>query len=758
MSVLTLSPVYGCRLKQSLVPLLLLAHSFTSLSRVFLHKINKRVFFSFFGLFKFNFSPSNQHILLLVFGPIACSFSKEGKKLCLLVKRGLLEGGGSCRLTTTMSNMGVRASTTRHRKESNHQIETPVEELSSWLADDVCANCGAPARSNHLYCSEHCKDEDAKPKASTTSAPVLSSYTNSANSTNPSKKMQQAPSWTETDSKFRYPCPPSPNILAKYNSVLTSPALVALERSLPNTSTSMTKTDKDSQSVSSSGGSSVAHQSKTKRRSSSRSTFSSASDVVSTEHGTPSSISDAIQDDESDDMDALSNASDFHLPPSIHPFSKSTPREARSATATPSLGVTPDRSNRSPVNKVTPTPHQNARQNRNTIEYARKPYNTNLPPPVLFTSPVLAVTTMQRSDRLDDSLEIARRRSSGNLRKSPIPAQATLKSKKSPSYRGERPPLSSAAFSGPVVVQSTNDLDTLAISTKPSRGNHSPPCLPSASSSAGKTLRAMSPLENVSPGLYTAICGRFGCSGMGSNAGSLEIDDQFNINDGQSPQRPSLNRGHKHTHSAAAVLSLSNSRNNSILAAASKLIMTPANQVAETKEVDEECKSQRDGEQVENKLKSPPRGRSKARGRRSASHRSPSPPRGVSRRGNSEDISKQREDGSSAIISPSSSRSQPVPRSQRRTSSVARRDEPEEEKHRGRSPTERRSTPRKTHHSRQREETSSTVTPFSHSCKMAWPAYGHDLEAWQQESKAELAKLVDPTNSKGYDDVDLDEL
>lgn len=659
--------------------------------------------------------------------------------------------------------MRVRAST-RHRQESSYSVEIPVEELSSWSGDDVCANCGAPARSNHLYCSEQCKEEDAKhtsadvaPKAST-SAPVLSSYKNT------SKKVQNAPSWTEADFKFRYPCPPSPNILAKYNSVLTSPALVALERSLPTTSTPVIKNDKDSQSVSSSGGSSVAHQSKTKRRSSSRSTFSSASDVVSTEQGTPSSISEAIQDDDTDDLDALSNASDFHLPPSIQPF-KSTPRETRSATATPSPGMTPDGSNRSPIGKVTPTPHHNARQNKKTIEFARKPYNTNLPPPVLFTSPVLAVTTMQRNDRIDGSVDTPRRKSSSNIQRSPKPDQATLKIKSSPSHRAERSLQLSTSFSGPAIVQSTTDSEALAMSTKPSsRGHHSPPCLPSASSSAGKTLRAMSPLENMSPGLYTTICGRFGCSGMGSSADSLkEIDANFSLHASQSPQRPSISRGHKHTHSAAAILSLSTSKKSSTLAAASKLMMTPSTQLVETEEFGLESKLHfSDGEKVANMLKSPPRGRSKARGRRSASHRSPSPPRGVSRRGHSEDITKQQHAVGS--LSPSSARSQPIPRSQRRTSSVAKRqeviDEPAEEQRRGRSPTERRTIDQKTQYNRQREETASTVTPFSHSCEMAWPAYGHDWEAWQEESKAVSGKLVGPTinGSKGYDDVDLDEL
>jgi hypothetical protein len=125
------------------------------------------------------------------------------------------------------------------------------DELSSWLGDDVCANCGATAQPNHLYCSQECKDEDAKhiDQGKSTLAPKPTPALSSAT------RASSAPFWTESNdnsNKFRYPCPTSPSIVPKYNSALTSPALVALERSLPNTAPAST-TGRGSHSISSSG-------------------------------------------------------------------------------------------------------------------------------------------------------------------------------------------------------------------------------------------------------------------------------------------------------------------------------------------------------------------------------------------------------------------------------------------------------------------------------------------------------------------------
>jgi hypothetical protein len=635
----------------------------------------------------------------------------------------------------------------------SHRQEVMTDESSSWLGDDVCTNCGAPARPNHLYCSQECKEEDAKqvdsskPSGSLKAAPALPLAAASS-----VKKTASVPMLTEANdsTKFRYPCPPSPNIVAKYNSALTSPALVALERSLPNLP-STTSTIKGSHSISSSGDSSGMVRAKSsKRRSSSRSTFSSASDAISTEQSTPQSTSEVVQDEE--DEDAL-DASDFRLPPSVRPSTlmlSSTATEADMAV-TPSTSVTPDGIMRSPVSKVTPTSHrrslptktsaQSDAAARKTLEFARRPSTTNISAALAMTSPVL---NSVKGSFGETTRRMSGRQSQASLRE----AQLTLRGRKSSGGRAI-----------PTTSEKEKDFASrldMIFQQHRGKADNSPPNLASASSSADKTLRALSPYDKSSPASHGSICGRYECSGLGS---SVEL-----LQDVASPRRPSINRGHKHTHSAAAGLNFLGNDNNTT----SQLLMTP---VVKKLDLEDESLIKEDimdssSTSFEERVRHPPRGRSKARGRRSASRRSPSPARGAARRGRSEDLlnSGVVEEQSLPRISPTSARSQPMafPQGRRSSGNEESSDEVGEER-RGRSLTER-DVPLRTFQSRERESMNSTTKSgdtLDDSCEMAWPGYGHDIDTQGGYSKAVLAQNIASAilhGSKGYDDVDLDEL
>jgi len=358
--------------------------------------------------------------------------------------------------------------------------------------------------------------------------------------------------------------------------------------------------------------------------------------------------------------------------------------------------------------------------------------------------------------------------------------------------RSERPTNSSAPYSSPAVVQDDSS-DPLPVVNSARRkwqlmyrrtSDDSPPTLASASSSAGMTLRAISPHDSTSPNLANAVCGRFGCSGL---AGSIETsEDEARSRDSiASSRRASFARGHKHTHSAAAGLNFLSASSKHSLTAKSTLIMTPfsgdiqsqtrvANEKScdsvkeDTVDVDERAETQQS------------RGRSKARGRRSTSRRSPSPPRGVARRGRSEDLMKMTSSVSRisrqpSPVSPASARSNPITFSPAQRSPVVEEDLGER---RGRSPTERRTVARgRTQHREQQQQQQQAPLAAAakinlyhslqrrgtaDSCEMAWPAYGHHLDEWSDEkSKDDLAKSVATsiiTGAKGYDDVDLDEL
>jgi len=632
-----------------------------------------------------------------------------------------------------------------------------ADESSSWLGDDVCANCGAPARPSHLYCSQECKEEDAKQvDTTTTKAHLKAAPAPSLSASSLAKKTSNVSSWNEANesSKFRYPCPPSPNIVAKYNSALTSPALVALERSLPSAS-STTSTTKGPHSISSSGDSSgmAARAKSSKRRSSSRSTFSSASDALSTEQSTPQSTSEVLEDE--DDEYAL-DESDFYLPPSVRPSSiklSSTATKADMAV-TPSTSVTPDGTMRSPMSKITPTAHRRSLPSKTsdaaaqkTLEFARRPSTTNISAALAMTSPIL---NSMKGSLVETTRRMSGRHSQASLRD----AQATLKGRK---------PISGQAI--PKIIEkhmsATSKLDMIFQQDR-KKADDSSPDLASASSSADKTLRAFSPFDKSAPASHSTVCGRYECSGLGSSIDSLNDDA---VNDSDAPRRPSILRGHKHTHSAAAGL---NFLGNASSSTASKMLMTPVVKKLELGKQNSVKDDTTDSSSTsfEERLRHPPRGRSKARGRRSASHRSPSPARGGARRGRSEDLLKNKEvEESLPHISPTSVRSQPLALPQGRRSSADQESSDEErgDERRGRSLTER-DVPLQTFQSREREATNSTTKSgdtLDDSCEMAWPGYGHDIDTQGGYSKAGIAEKIASAilqGSKGYDDIDLDEL
>ncbi|UZJ56556.1 hypothetical protein CBS101457_005876 [Exobasidium rhododendri] len=682
----------------------------------------------------------------------------------------------------------------RHRQESlrNNGASTPSDERTSWLSDDVCANCGAQTQASYLFCSQQCKEMDAKSLngvasgIATASAPSFPTdpTTNVALSCPPCSNAKQQ------QIKFRYKCPPSPNILAKYNNTttttnnnhskpsLTSPALIALGKSLPT----VNSTSESIQSMSSSEESDGAVLHKSIRRSSSRSTFSSASDRHSTDLNTFSPVSTANNRESDDDLSDL-DSSDLILPPSVQSILllNSSVREARPVVSE-SISVTPGCSKPDAISKWTATTtghspvHNSAmsKNARNTIDFARRPGTTNLPPPVLFTSPVLATSMVRTKDQ--------RRRSNRKMQEALQDAQVILTNRMSevlPS-KTARPSVKSAPYSSPAtslggalpVKKSNRGRDYVE---RANLNSASPPPQASASSSAGMTLRANSPVESntTSPELLDVVCGRFGCAGAASSEASVHqaSDSQdFSV----SSRRSSFASRHRHTHSAAASLSsgdFDDSKKSPSIAAKSKakLTMTPFGGAVDSI-VEKDFSSKKpallssEDLKLEERVMTPPRGRSKARGRRSTSRRSPSPPRGVARRGHSEELNGK--DVTSRLTSQSpqespiaSARSKPLSTS---SQNEQRHGEDDRERgRRGRSPTERgvvREAPLIT--TIHREDC--VKQNAYEACEMAWPAYGHLSEEDPKESKdVDMARSVATavvTGPAGYDDVDLDEM
>lgn len=668
---------------------------------------------------------------------------------------------------------------TRRRMESVRSTgsTTPADELTSWLPDDVCVTCHAQVLAGQLYCSQECREEDAKASAAESSKAAGSSTSDampssapavshnhavkptrvasgeaiSSSSRQPPQKFfgNKAEPASQPEEKFRYPCPPSPNILARYGSHLTSPALAALDHRSSQLQQSSTS-EREFASSSSEESANEAHveQTTTKRRSSSRSTFSSASEAAfSTDPSTPSPAVRSTRD-ELDDLEPT----DLDLPPPMHPATSLmlNARERRSpATKKVNLPSNP------PVVK---------RERVTMMSFARRPSRTNLPAPVLFTSPVLATTVMKASPQSNASA--AGLSSSPSGQSSRIPSHGSnaaslpssqLENSKAPQRFSPTSMMKRSSVSAMPVNKSHTDTNLIRKSPP------SPPQMASASSSAGKTLRATSPAQYMASTTMSSFksttpdnvtCGRFGCKGL---SGSVEEVSQSPSQEiARSAERPSMPLSHKHTHSASAGLNLIGQEAADVkqpvsvtASGASKLRMTPLlkprNSIA-TDSKDERV------EEMERSIKSPPRGRSKARGRSSTSRRSPSPPRGVARRGRSEDMLSSKE------MSRSSNQSNPMkvpitksPRTSDETLNNDADDEQEEKRgRRGRSPTERRGLP----------STKATIKGLD-------AALGKlRIDEANANAKGAAPPIDTPgsisevsvSDSTGYDEVDMDEL
>ena len=674
---------------------------------------------------------------------------------------------------------------TRRRMESVRSTgsTTPADELTSWLPDDVCVTCHAQVMAGQLYCSQECREEDAKAsaveankaKATSTndalpsSAPVIS-HNHAAKPTrvasgdaisSSSKQTLQNLTGNKTEpishqeEKFRYPCPPSPNILARYGSHLTSPALAALDRrssQLQQASTS----EREFASSSSEESANEAHveqKTTTQRRSSSRSTFSSASEAAfSTDPSTPSPAIRSTRD-ELDDLEPT----DLDLPPPIQPAT--------------SLMLNA-RERRSPAQKKVNLPSNPPvvkRERVTMMSFARRPSRTNLPAPVLFTSPVLATTVMKASPQSNASVtgfssspsgQSSRTLSHGSNGAS-LPSSTNRLDDNMTSQRYSPTSMMKRSSVSAMPVNKVQ-IDTNLIRKSPP----SPPQMASASSSAGRTLRAASPAPHMASTAMSSFksttpenifCGRYGCKGLSGSVEEVpESTPASKKNTSHSSERPSMLLSHKHTHSASAGLNLIGQEAveakqpvPATATGASKFRMTPM--LKPTESINVENKDEQ-VEEMERSIKSPPRGRSKARGRSSTSRRSPSPPRGAARRGRSEDMLSSKE------MSRSSNHSNPMkvpklksPRTSDETVNNDADDEQEERRgRRGRSPTERRGLP---------------------STKATIKGVDAALGKLRIDEANVIAKRAPPpidtpgsisevsvSDSTGYDEVDMDEL
>lgn len=429
------------------------------------------------------------------------------------------------------------------------KVITPNDELSSWLGDDVCSHCSGPAKGGQLYCSNECRQQDeqlstsnvksAAAKVDGGAASVVGStksesnpkFTSSSSQRPSSAESSQAqdPKQTTTsssqdDRSFRYPCPPSPNLLAQYqsSSALTSPALTAFQRSLPQQGRG--RPHQPSNTASSDQSSA-----QPQRRSSSQSTYSSNSASASEAAYTtdPSTTSPnaggAVSDDDLE-------PSDLYLPPSAASASlvllksnggtlRSTSGASSNAHASPQPQGTS--SNPSPSSSTSATasgptsmksPVATFNGAGSSMKYTRRPSSTHLPPPVLY-SPALTPTSTSK-------INIARAQTSSSIRQvkhfSPHSHGVDRKL-----IGGERQQLremrrhSDDATDGKVSdgnqIRSALDAGktearaTTMMRSQTDRTGERSPTLGSTASSTSKTVHALSPR-----GTILAVCGRFG--------------------------------------------------------------------------------------------------------------------------------------------------------------------------------------------------------------------------------------------------------
>lgn len=662
----------------------------------------------------------------------------------------------------------------RKESEISEIRTTPADELSSWLGDDVCTNCGASTAHGKLFCSEACKLADAREVAEASLIERLAS---------PLTKSDEFARLDDA-SKFRYPCPPSPSLLAQMSAplrttYLTSPALAAYQSSLP---VSRGRLSLASTASNDAGLGEARH---TKKRSSSQSTFSSISEsngsqsaFASTDPSTPSPAYGPTED-ESSDLDAH----DFQLPPSISTASSVMLRKSSKSSASPSSSAS--QAAPRPINTDTRTP-------KSPLWYARRPSNTNSRGS-WYTSPAITATTMVTATSQDHRASAT---SSSDVRARSSDVEATLTRKAAKDILSQAFPTTSSSTAG----ASQGKTFSVRRGRSEQIETRSPPPAHSVASSAGKTLRGGSPLSSraFSPRSTELGCDRcrtisnlsgehnvYGSSLISSNSRGASTSPRLDADE----RYRSMRQHHKHSHSAAAGLFFTHMQSRDSLkddaAQADKSEERQGRRTESSRHRIPRSAVIEDGPQ--DVRATPPRGRSKARGR-SSHRRSPSPPRAAARR----DSSIVERQASPAPVSP---RSHPISismlaRDSRRhsdedsyhhdeelrsalpqrpsplalisekatTSPAARVDDDSRGRGRGRSTRRGQGSQERSSTSRSR---SRWIQP---DCEVSWAGYGHRAsdrgevelkQPKQQRSPRSPARGVEFTDP-GFDDVDLD--
>ncbi|KAN0066440.1 hypothetical protein ACQY0O_000534 [Thecaphora frezii] len=627
---------------------------------------------------------------------------------------------------------------------------TPADELSSWLGDDVCTNCGGPTQHGKLFCSEKCKLADADEVALATRECLGRGAAGSLAS--PSRADNHFLKEGVTD-KFRYPCPPSPNLFAQYSTPLkatslTSPALSAYQSSLI---TSRGRYGRASDA--STDALSRMH----KKRSSSQSTFSSVSEsngstsaFASTDPSTPSPAYGATED-ESSDLDA----NEFQLPPSVSTASAVMLRRTTRESPKIADASLPSISGRTGEHS----------QQMSPMWYARRPSTTNLPPSLWYTSPAITATTkVTATGRGLAALSNQRSDAHATLtKKAAMELLASSRKMASPTS----PVKSSLPTNG--VAMRRGHSDQLI--------TRSPPQIQSAASSAGKTMRAISPGSSraLSPASGTdAGCDR--CRTLSNMSGDIDIDI-YAANARSSPRsrRDSSSSGenrsmlhrHKHSHSAAAGLFFTQlqAQEEAKTAAAHA---TSSKVATRTNDMRPQTPSQTLAFQLNEARSTPQRGRSTARVHTST-QRSHSPPRAAARR-----LSTQNEVCSTSPL-PISPRSNPIsigqsPRAMvmdgayhhdeslrsalpERPSPLALKSSLEEAE--PSSPREVRGRGRDRGNSSTRARSPARRDWIHRDCEVSWAGYGHrsaDCGSPDAKARGRGRRRQDP----GFDDVELE--
>lgn len=112
--------------------------------------------------------------------------------------------------------------------------DTPAGEMASWLPEEMCTTCGAPVTGSHqLYCSEDCKQQDSCRAAQSLTGAALAliesddkTHALAANDA-PQSSSTSAPVDDQDQAdphRFRYPCPPSPLLVAQMQTTTTDNA------------------------------------------------------------------------------------------------------------------------------------------------------------------------------------------------------------------------------------------------------------------------------------------------------------------------------------------------------------------------------------------------------------------------------------------------------------------------------------------------------------------------------------------------------